>query len=226
MIQLYGSPITRAQRVIWMLEEQGLPYELIPAVVPTLQDPKPLLERAQLERLNPSGKVPILVDGDVVLRESTVICEYLDEVHPEPPLLPRTPAARARCRTLEAFADDVFFPPLWDLIEESLYPAAAGGRDAIRRGAACERIAPAHTELDGELEGREYLCDAFSVADIANYVFLNAAATMGTNPADAASPHAQLRSWFERTGKRPAVQRETQAMLAFLQRAMDPAAAD
>lgn len=90
MIQLYGSPITRAQRVIWMLEEQGLPYELIPAVVPTVQDSRPLLEREQIERRNPSGKVPILVDGDLTLTESFAINLYLAMKYPSA-LTPKSP---------------------------------------------------------------------------------------------------------------------------------------
>lgn len=51
-------------------------------------------------RRNPLGRVPVLVDGDVVLTQSLAILEYLDERYPEPPLLPREPADRARVRAL------------------------------------------------------------------------------------------------------------------------------
>lgn len=83
-----------------------------------------------------------------------------------------------------------------------------------------------HLDLDKTLANRSYLCGDFSVADIAHFVFLNAAATMGTNPADSGSPHPNLRSWYERTQERPSVRRETQAMLDFLRQAMSPAAVD
>ena len=75
MLQLYGSPITRAQRTIWMLEELDLPYELIPAGVPTVQDPRPLVEREQLERLNPSLKM-ICCLLIVTLRKRTYLGHY------------------------------------------------------------------------------------------------------------------------------------------------------
>jgi glutathione S-transferase len=53
---------------------------------------------------------------------------------------------------------------------------------------------------DKTLTDRTYLCGEFSVADIANYVFLHAAANMGTSPGDPASPYVTLRSWYEQTG--------------------------
>ncbi|HEX9809664.1 MAG TPA: maleylacetoacetate isomerase [Alphaproteobacteria bacterium] len=53
-----------------------------------------------LTRLNPQQLVPVLEDGDIVLTQSLAILEYLDEIHPEPPFLPATPAERARVRAL------------------------------------------------------------------------------------------------------------------------------
>ena len=71
MIRLYGSPITRAQRVMWMLDELGLEYEHIGAVLPT-KLPKSI-SAEEIKELNPSGKVPVLVDEDWVLTESFAI---------------------------------------------------------------------------------------------------------------------------------------------------------
>ena len=56
--------------------------------------------RESYRKLNPAGLVPTLVDGDLRLTQSMAIIEYLDETHPEPPLLARGPAARARIRSL------------------------------------------------------------------------------------------------------------------------------
>ena len=158
-MKLYTGPVSLfSAKVRIVLEEKGLvPDEHVSVDWSPAQ--RYLPHHPDVVRLNPRRQVPILVDADVVLHESTVICEYLDEVHPNPPLLPRTPAARARCRTLEAFADEVFFPPLWEQIEEAFYPAAEAGRDARRLDAARGRMAELHAELDGELEGRVYLCD-------------------------------------------------------------------
>ncbi len=88
MIRLYGSPITRAQRVMWMLEELGLEYEQLGAGVPTLLGE--LVPREEIERLNPSGKVPVLVDGERVLTESFGINLYL-AMRYESELTPRSP---------------------------------------------------------------------------------------------------------------------------------------
>lgn len=89
MIRLYGSPITRAQRTMWMLDELGVPYEQIPAVVPSQLPPGTLAPVEELQRLNPAGKVPILVDGEVVLTESFAINLYLAKKY-ESALSPRS----------------------------------------------------------------------------------------------------------------------------------------
>jgi glutathione S-transferase len=86
MIRVYGSPITRAQRTMWMLEELELPYEQIPAGVPSKLGE--LASREEIVALNPSGKVPVLVDGDLVLTESYAINLYLAK-HYESALTPR-----------------------------------------------------------------------------------------------------------------------------------------
>ena len=55
---------------------------------------------------NPKGQVPVLVDGDLTLFDSTVILEYLEDAYPTPPLYPAEAKARARCRLLELTADE------------------------------------------------------------------------------------------------------------------------
>ena len=87
MIRLYGSPITRAQRVMWMLDELGLEHEHIGAVLPTKLPKSVSVE--EIKGLNPSGKVPVLVDADWVLTESFAINLYL-AMHYESDLTPRS----------------------------------------------------------------------------------------------------------------------------------------
>lgn len=194
-MKLYSGPLSLfSAKVRIALAEKGLDCERVEVGWSLADRYEP--HHRDVVALNPKRQVPVLVDGDVVVYDSTLILEYLEDRHPEPPLYPRDVPGRAYCRQLEQAADEILFPAVWDLIDEVFYP------------------------------NRAYLCGDFSVADIANYVFLNAAATMGTHPADAASPHARLRSWFERTGKRPTVQRETQAMLAFLEQTMSQTAAN
>ena len=202
MIQLYGSPITRAQRVIWMLEEQGLPYELIPAVVPTLQDPKPLLERAQLERLNPSGKVPILVDGDLILSESFAINLYLAMKYPSA-LTPESPEEWGKVQQWTAWVATEIENDLTavGVVRRSGLLASMNPEQRERDGLLLWGLRERMKILDARVSEREWLVeDRFTVAD------LNVAATLAlarpTGVDFGALRNAE--SWLERCLARPA----------------------
>jgi len=68
-----------------------------------------LARRRELRRLNPLGKVPVLVDGGEVVVDSSAIARHLEARHPEPPLLPADPAARAFCALVEDWADEALY---------------------------------------------------------------------------------------------------------------------
>lgn len=95
IIGSHVSPYVR--KVIVALAIKGLDYEVDPIV--------PFFGNDEFTRLSPLRRIPVLIRGDLVLNDSTVICEYLDEAWPEPPLMPRSPADRARARWMEEFAD-------------------------------------------------------------------------------------------------------------------------
>ncbi len=76
MIKLYWAPQTRAFRVLFLLEESGLPYELVPVDIRNGAQDAPAFRA-----INPMGKVPALVDGDVPIHESGAICAYVAD-HP------------------------------------------------------------------------------------------------------------------------------------------------
>ncbi|TCO79266.1 maleylacetoacetate isomerase [Plasticicumulans lactativorans] len=85
-----------AYRVRIALNLKGLAYQHVPVNLVRGEE-----AAASYRALNPQGLVPALVlDDGSVLTQSLAICEYLDETHPEPPLLPRDPAGRARVRAL------------------------------------------------------------------------------------------------------------------------------
>ncbi|OZI61490.1 maleylacetoacetate isomerase [Bordetella genomosp. 11] len=97
-MQLYSYfRSSAAYRVRIALNLKGLAYDYVP--VHLLKDGGQQLKPEYL-RLNPQAMVPTLVDGSAVLTQSMAIIEYLDETHPQPPLLPSTPVARARVRAL------------------------------------------------------------------------------------------------------------------------------
>ena len=88
MIKVYGvhgSPFVR--KVLVALDYKGLPYEIVPTM--------PFSGDQEYLKINPLGKVPTLVDGDLTLGDSKVICRYLESAYPEPALYPEAVADRA-----------------------------------------------------------------------------------------------------------------------------------
>jgi glutathione S-transferase len=91
----YASPFVR--KVLACLALKELAYEIDPIT--------PFYGNDEFGRLSPLRRIAVLVDGDLVLSDSAVICAYLDEEYPERPLLPVGARARARARWFEAYAD-------------------------------------------------------------------------------------------------------------------------
>lgn len=213
-MQLHSGPMSLfTAKVRIALDEKAIAYERIDVGWSLASRYEP--HHPEVVRRNPKRQVPVLVDGAVSVYDSTLIFEYLEDRYPDPPLHPRDVAGRARCRQLEAYADEIFFPPLWSVVEETLYPAPPGGRDPARLAAARESLASHYAWLDAELGDRRWFCgDAFTFADIALFVMIRAASGLGAAPGAA---HAKLAAWCERTLARPAVRREFDAMNAFLQ---------
>jgi glutathione S-transferase len=211
-MKLYSGPISLfTAKVRVALAEKKLDYQRIEVGWSLANRYQP--HHPDVVALNPKRQVPVLVDGDVVVYDSTQIFEYLEERHPEPPLYPREIAERARCRGLEAAGDEIVFPHVWSLIDGGFYPATPGSDVAERRAGACAELARLHVEFDKQLTGREYLCDRFSVADIGNFIMLSTAATLGAPPA---AGNSNLLAWLARVGGRPAVKREMDEMTAFV----------
>ncbi|HEX4694854.1 glutathione S-transferase family protein [Sphingomonas sp.] len=98
MIRIIGNHVSPyARKVFLALDHKEVDYEIDPIV--------PFFGGDDFTRLNPLRRIPVLIDGDLVIPDSTVICEYLDDRFPERPLYPADPAQRARARWLEEFAD-------------------------------------------------------------------------------------------------------------------------
>jgi len=223
-VKLYSGPLSLfTAKVRIALAEKGLAYERIEVGWSLEHRYEP--HHPEVVRLNPKRQVPVLVDGEVSVYDSTLILEYLEERFPDPPLYPSGLAERARCRRLEAFGDEIVFPELWKLIDGGFYPAAPDTASDQRMQEARRELGALHLALDKELSGRESLCDRFSVADIGNFVLLSTAATLGAPPAGSLT---QLGAWFTRVAQRPAVRRELEEMTSFarsLRRPQAPATA-
>lgn len=87
----HGSPFVR--KVLVALAIKGLPFEQ-KQQVPFIKDP-------EYRKINPLGKIPTLQDGELFVCDSTVICEYLEDAYPQPPLYPANPRDKARARWFE-----------------------------------------------------------------------------------------------------------------------------
>ena len=96
------------------------------------------------------------------------------------------------------------------LVQELFTKTDDTTRDMARVAAAMESLKRRWDALDRELAGREYLCDGFSLADIATFMVVGFATTLGAPPEER---HGTLRAWVDRVRARPAVGREFDAMM-------------
>jgi len=106
-IRLYGSWFSPfARKVALALELKSLPYDYVDGLLAE--------NRAEVYKLNPRGEVPVLVDDDVVVNNSSDIVQYLDWRYPEPPVYPAAPQDRVAVRALERLADARLDPIIVD----------------------------------------------------------------------------------------------------------------
>jgi len=165
---------------------------------------------------NPMGEVPVLeTDGGAFIAETVAICEYLEELHPEPVLIGRSAEERAETRMwarrghlkiCEPIVHCCQFSPVSFHPEGSLYPVDPHVADAMRA------LARAHLAwFDGQLQDRAYLCgERYSLADILLYCFLQYGIEIG----QLLRPEWRaLAGWFDRVAMRPAAADSAQCKL-------------
>lgn len=169
----YVSPYVR--KVLACLNLKGLSYEIDPIT--------PFFGGDDFERISPLRRIPVLVDGDLALCDSSVICQYLEEAYPGHPLLPADPKHRARARWLEEFADtrmgDVF---IWGLFYQKVVHPVVWGEpgDAARIEKTLIEDAPRVLDyLEGQLPGEGFLFGDIGLADISIASFFRNAAYAG-----------------------------------------------
>jgi glutathione S-transferase len=173
----FVSPYVR--KVLACLWLKGLAYEIDPIT--------PFFGGEAFDRLSPLRRIPVLVDGDLTLCDSSVICAYLDEQYPQRPLLPAAPAERARARWLEEYADtrlgDVF---IWGLFfQKFVRPAVFGEQgDAARVEKTLAEDLPRELDyLERELPAEGFLFgEEIGLADIAIATFFRNGGYVGVEP--------------------------------------------
>ncbi len=198
MIKLYDFPQSpNCQKVKLVLAEKDLSYETV--FVDLMNNAQ---RSADFLRLNPYGKVPVLIDEDEVIYDSTIINEYLDDEYPHPPLMPTGSDERARARLFEDFADNSFMPQANVLATELSKAADQIDQERIQRYRS--DLVRVLEFLDRHLEGKEYLVQEFSLADVAFVPRLLVLAPLGVTVPESLT---NVMAWIERLGQRPSVQK-------------------
>ena len=199
---LYSGPLSLFSRKVEIaLAEKGASYDRV--LVPFTQTKGYAPKHPAVIATNPKRQVPVLVDDDLTLYDSTIIIEYLDDKYPDPPLLPLEPKARARCRLLELEADEVLLLPVRDLMFRSEPPGPDTARREEQERAAVKAegvILANYAALAEKLGAQEYFCGTFSVADIATFMNIHHCLRLGAPPL---LDHENLSAWHSRLVKRP-----------------------
>ena len=148
--------------------------------------------------INPVGKVPALIDDGIVVHDSTIINEYLEDKHPKPPLLPRDPAMRARARSFEDYADAYLAASLFKIVINMRKPESERDLEKIKEG---EREVRDHFAfLDRELKGRQFFAGQLSLGDIS---FVPPLANYERAGYKIGPEFPNLMAWWERMKARP-----------------------
>jgi glutathione S-transferase len=212
MLRLYRFRYsTNVERVALALAYKGIEVESVEI------DPA---DRTPVRELSGQDLVPVLVDGDEIVADSTRILHHLEQRFPDPPLFPAEPAVRAE---VEVFVD--WFNRAWkrepNLIAETLErgagdtdPTSSGstGREDVARWS--ERLQRRLDLFEGLLSGREHLFGAFGAADCAAWPFLRYAVAIEPDDYEVfhrvlhermtlGERHPNLRAWIARVGERP-----------------------
>jgi glutathione S-transferase len=196
MIKLYhhvDCPFSQKVRIV--LAEKDLEYETVLVDLHKGEQRTP-----EFLKLNPYGKVPVLVDEDVVIYDSTIINEYLDEEYPNPSLMPDDSAGRARVRLLEDFCDNSFIPPSILLLGELHRAEAERDVEKIRRYS--NEMARVLARLEAPLENQQFLGGEFSLADVA---FAPRGVILGKLGVEVDARLQNVTAWLARLRERPSV---------------------
>ena len=194
MIKIYGHPHTSAGRCYWMLEELGLEYERMPFNMKNGDHRSP-----EFLKLNPNGKIPCIVDGDLSLWESMAINHYLAEKH-RPELFGAGVQEKAKTMQWNYWAIAEYQKPMIDLLIQNVFvPEPKRDQELIEK--STERVNALNQLLDNELAGKNYLVQHdFTLAD------LNVASVAKVNLMNKIdiSPLKNLDRWLNTVSERPA----------------------
>ncbi|HTU62174.1 MAG TPA: glutathione S-transferase family protein, partial [Polyangiales bacterium] len=137
-----------AQKVKLALIEKGVAFDV---TYPDLDQPD-----ARAHMRNPRAEVPVLIDDEVSIFQGSVILEYIEERWPEPALLPRSPAERARVRMLQEICDTAYDAVNWGVTEITVFKRAEGALAETILERAREQVRGLNARLERELSTRPW----------------------------------------------------------------------
>ncbi|MEM7017469.1 MAG: glutathione S-transferase family protein [Pseudomonadota bacterium] len=162
MITIYHTPGTRSVRVIWLCEELSIPYEVV-----TIDFSAKYRSSPEWRKMNPTGKVPVMTDGDLKIFESGAMVQYILDCYGNGQLQPK-PGTHEHAEYLQWswFAESTYARPLGEIVNHrrELAPedqSTVAIEEMQKRAWTCAEA------LETSLAGRNYLLgDEFSAADI------------------------------------------------------------
>ena len=205
-MKLYSGPLSLFSRKVEIaLYEKGIDFERIEVDFTQTEGYQP--RHPAVLAANPKRQVPVLVDGDLTLFDSTVILEYLEDAFPVPALYPAGAADRARCRLVELDADEILFADVARLLYRTEPPQAAAARQEARRAEGQrgeDGIRRHYARLDKQLGVNDFFCGEFTAADIGMFTTVHYAVRLNGPALD---PYPALASWYRRIAERPSAAR-------------------
>jgi len=192
-MKLYGFAGTRSQRALWGLKEVDADFEYVSVNLLEGEHKRP-----DFLKINPAGKVPVLIDGDRVIPESAAIVLYLADKYPEKALLPADLGERAQAYRWMLVAVTELEQPLWRITRHTmLYPPDK--RLPADIALAREDFVAMAAILDKHLEGRTFIVgERLTVADCVTVYLIDWA-----NEQNLIDGFPRLQAYLERLYARP-----------------------
>jgi glutathione S-transferase len=196
----YYSPMSSAVRVTWAIEELSVPCERV-----LVDFRKGETKTPEFLKLNPNGKVPLLVIDGHPIFESLAILVHLGETYGVAKgMYPAPGVERADCLKWIAWASASLVEPIQRYVLHTSERVPAEQRNAKAAAVAMADLEGMLTLLDNALAGRSYLLGGqFTMADLAVCGFITYLAFLRYD----VSPHASIKAWSERCLSRPAAQK-------------------
>ena len=216
MVTLLNVPISPfGWKVKMAMLEKGIAFETR----------EPDLESAQAggdAELTPSAsprlEIPLLLDGDVAVFDSTIILEYLEDRWPEPPLLPASAGDRARVRMLEDVCDTTYEAVVWGIYEVLMMGRVSGAQQDAMLAHGRRQVDGLNAWLDRQLGDRRWFNgDALGWGDVSVFPPVNNAERLGMAPPAGSA----LAAWLDRMRARPSAQQLTAEFAAWVETPMN-----